>query len=483
MKKQLRWVLIGLLVLSAAGMAFAAPKETGQATNLRESDPAKMTALDRYIAKPDPNYKYELVNTFEGDGTTGYVLGLTSQQWRTATEVDRPVWTHWVTIAVPKKVKSTTALMVIGGGSNKDQAPKGGDVKLHVIAKATNAITAEISNIPNEPLVFSDDQKRRSEDSIIAYTWDKYLRTGDEEWPLRLPMTKAVVRAMDAIQEFCASSRGGKNTIETFVPAGGSKRGWTTWTVGVVDKRVVAIAPAVIDLLNIIPSFRHHKAVYGRWAPAIDDYEQMGIMEWMETPEYAAMMKIVEPYSYLDRLTMPKFIMASGGDQFFLPDSWKFYWDDLKGPKWIRYVPNTGHGLNATAYESLQAFFGAIAHNEPIPEITWTFVDDATVRVQANAKPSSVKLWQGTNPEHRDFRVDVAGEIYKATDLAPEADGSYIGKVEKSAQGWTAYLIELQFPGKSGAPFTFTTPIRILPDTYEHEYVPVPNPPKGFLTK
>ncbi|HOT51822.1 MAG TPA: PhoPQ-activated protein PqaA family protein, partial [Candidatus Hydrogenedentes bacterium] len=355
MKKQLRWVLIGLLVLSAAGMAFAAPKETGQATNLRESDPAKMTALDRYIAKPDPNYKYELVNTFEGDGTTGYVLGLTSQQWRTATEVDRPVWTHWVTIAVPKKVKSTTALMVIGGGSNKDQAPKGGDVKLHVIAKATNAITAEISNIPNEPLVFSDDQKRRSEDSIIAYTWDKYLRTGDEEWPLRLPMTKAVVRAMDAIQEFCASSRGGKNTIETFVPAGGSKRGWTTWTVGVVDKRVVAIAPAVIDLLNIIPSFRHHKAVYGRWAPAIDDYEQMGIMEWMETPEYAAMMKIVEPYSYLDRLTMPKFIMASGGDQFFLPDSWKFYWDDLKGPKWIRYVPNTGHGLNATAYESLQA--------------------------------------------------------------------------------------------------------------------------------
>ena len=42
----------------------------------------------------------------------------------------------------------------------------------------------------------------KSEDAIIAYTWDKYMRTGDERWPLRLPMTKSAVRGMDMDQAY-----------------------------------------------------------------------------------------------------------------------------------------------------------------------------------------------------------------------------------------------------------------------------------------
>ena len=45
-----------------------------------------------------------------------------------------------------------------------------------------------------------------------------------------------------------------------------------------MDKRVVAIVPIVIDLLNVVPSFKHHWAAYGFWAPAVGDYEAMGIM-------------------------------------------------------------------------------------------------------------------------------------------------------------------------------------------------------------
>jgi PhoPQ-activated pathogenicity-related protein len=111
-----------------------------------------------------------------------------------------------------------------------------------------------------QPLVFADEQKPRSEDEIIAYTWDKFLKGGDDQWPLRLPMTKAAVRALDTITSFCA--REGL-TLDGFVVAGASKRGWTTWATAAVDRRVVAIVPMVIDMLNIVPSFKHHLAVYG----------------------------------------------------------------------------------------------------------------------------------------------------------------------------------------------------------------------------
>ena len=134
-------------------------------------------------------------------------------------------------------------------------------------------------------------------------------------------MTKAAVRAMDTVTAFCGSPEGGKVKVDEFVVAGGSKRGWTTWTTAAVDKRVVAIIPIVIDVLNIEPSMLHHYAAYGFWAPAIGDYTTFSIMDWNGTPEYEALMKIEEPYEYRQRLTMPKFIINASGDQFFLPDS------------------------------------------------------------------------------------------------------------------------------------------------------------------
>ena len=69
---------------------------------------------------------------------------------------------------------------------------------------------------------------------------------------------------MDAVQEFLASDQtantGGKLKIEKFVVSGGSKRGWTTWLVGIVDPRVMAIVPVVIDAAELrshhAPPFR-----------------------------------------------------------------------------------------------------------------------------------------------------------------------------------------------------------------------------------
>src|SRR5262249_40937636 len=212
------------------------------------------TALDKYVEAPDPSYKYELVSKVQGKGYTTYILKMTSQTWRSASEVDRNVWWHWMIMVKPDEVKSDKSLLYISGGNNNSAAPKEADQTIIQIATVTKSVVTELRMIENQALPFSDDKKHRVEDEFIAYTWDKFLKTGDETWPARLPMTKAAVRAMDTVISFCGGEEGGKTKIDGFVVAGGSKRGWTTWTTAAVDKRVVALVPMVIDLLNVEPS-------------------------------------------------------------------------------------------------------------------------------------------------------------------------------------------------------------------------------------
>src|SRR5829696_4358896 len=212
------------------------------------------TALDRYVQAKDTNYSFRLAKTIKGEGYTTYMIDLISQSWLTTNEVDRPLWQHWLTIVKPDKVISSTGLLFIGGGSHRTNPPSKAEENFVLVATETGTVVAELRNVPNQPTVFAGETKGRTEDSLIAYTWDKFLRTGDEKWPARLPMTKAAVRALDTITAFCASDEGGKVKVDKFFVAGGSKRGWTTWTTAAVGNRVIGIAPIVIDMLNVEPS-------------------------------------------------------------------------------------------------------------------------------------------------------------------------------------------------------------------------------------
>lgn len=426
---------------------------------------AAETALDRYVKAPDPTYSYRIANTIHGDGYTLYVVDLTSQTWRKPSEVDRPLWKHWLTIVKPDRVEGTTGYLFLTGGSTKDAAPAKANEAYVEIATTTHTVAAELQDVPNEPLTFADENKPRSEDGIIAYTWIKFLKGGGDNWPLRLPMTKAAVRAMDTISSVMAKEGGGVK-VEKFVVSGGSKRGWTTWTTAAVDTRVAAIVPASIDLLNLEKSFEHHWRVYGFWAPAVKDYDEAGVMDWQGTPEYHRLLAMVEPYSYRERLTMPKFMVYAAGDQFFLPDSSRFYFDDLRGEKYLRYIPNTDHGLRGTdARESMLAFYEAFLKGTPRPKFTWDFEKNGDIRVTTKDKPSAVKLWQATNPEHRDFRLMTIGPAYKSTDLADQGGGVYVAHVRAPEKGWTAYFVEMTYPSGGKYPFKFTTAVRVNPDT------------------
>jgi PhoPQ-activated pathogenicity-related protein len=428
----------------------------------------KETSLDRYVKAPDAAYKWTLVKTIPGDGVTAYVIDMTSQTWLTTNEVDRPEWKHWVVVYKPDVVKHTSALLMIGGGSNDNAAPAKQEPFNAQIAKKTGSVTVELRMIPNQPLSFFGESRKRTEDSIIAYTWVKHLETGDDKWPARMPMTKAAVRAMDTVTAFMKSEAGGGLTVDKYVVTGGSKRGWTTWTAGIVDKRVVAIMPAVIDLLNMVPSFIHHWRAYGFWAPAVGDYVEHGVMDKVNTPEFARLMKLVEPYEYRGRLTMPKYIVNSTGDQFFLPDSWQFYWDGLKGEKYLRYVPNTDHGVTrrSDAGDSLATYYASIINNWKRPEFDWSVAKDGTITVKSKEKPSAVKLWQAHNPDARDFRLERIGPAYKSSDVVETAPNTWVVKTPAVDKGWVAYFVELTFPAPEGMAWKFTTGVKVMPDVY-----------------
>ncbi|MDH5603832.1 MAG: PhoPQ-activated pathogenicity-related family protein, partial [Cyclobacteriaceae bacterium] len=302
---------ISLLLLIFVTFSCKQGQDTADTTAPADSTKTG-TLLDQYVNKPDTTFKYELRDSVVGDGYVTYFLYMESQRWMTENEVKNPLWWHWLTVTVPDEVVSETGLLWIGGGSRTNELPKEPWRPLVDLALYTKTVTAGLHNIPNQKTEFvGDDYGPRVEDELIAYGWRKFLEGGakDEDalWLARLPMTKAAVRAMDAVSGFCKESL--KKEVSKYTVFGGSKRGWTTWTTAAVDKRVVAIAPIVIDMLNVVPSFQHHWQAYGFWAPAVGNYVHEGIMDWQETEEYQKLISITEPYSYRERLTMPKFII------------------------------------------------------------------------------------------------------------------------------------------------------------------------------
>jgi PhoPQ-activated pathogenicity-related protein len=443
---------------------------------------ATETALDRYVAKPDPAFAWKKIAEIRNEGVTTYALDMASQLWLTPEDVNRTEWHHWLNIVKPDNLAHSTALLFIGGGSNRPGPPPKPSRELIDIAKACRSVAVEIRMVPNQALVFDGDGTERTEDDLIAYTWNKFLRTGDERWPARLPMTKAAIRAMDATTAFLTSADGGHAKVDTFVAAGASKRGWTTWSSAIVDRRIVAICPMVIDVLNVEVSIRHHYRGYGFYAPAVGDYVRHGIMDWMGTPESKALYAIEDPFTYRDRLTMPKLLLNSCGDQFFLPDSSQFYFDELPGVKYLCYVPNTDHSLrNSDALATLSAWHHAILNRTPLPQFSWKHGADGAITVSATSQPRQVLLWQATNPTARDFRLEKIGPAWSSSPVEGSG-GKFSATIPKPGEGWTAYMMELTYDIGGTAPLKLTTNVAVTPDTLPFP-TPTPSPPAGFLAR
>jgi PhoPQ-activated pathogenicity-related protein len=436
---------------------------------------ADATPLDRYVHAPDPVYDWKLIRSLKAEGVEADVLELTSQSWRSAKDVDKPVWKHWLTIVRPTQgVKHNKGILFIGAGNNNNPAPATVPERAAQIARDTGTVVAELGMVPNQPLRFTDSPNRaRVEDDIIAYSRVKHFATKDDTWLVRLAMVKSGVRALDAIQEFCRQKRGIQ--VDQFVVSGGSKRGWTTWLVGLTDKRVIAIIPVVIDALNSEVITRHHYEAYGFFSSALSDYVEQGLFPGkIGTPEYRDVLRIEDPYEYRERLTLPKYLVNASGDQFFLPDNSQFYYGELRGEKHLRYVPNAKHNLaGSDATESITAYYQSVLDGAVRPQFRWTKDPaDGSIHVQLGdgAKPAQVNLWQAVNPKARDFRVDVIGKAYRSSPLSESGPGMYVAKIPKPASGFAAFFVELVYPTGGRYPLKFTTEVSVVPDVLPFQW-------------
>ncbi len=406
--------------------------------------------LKGYVSKPDPTYSYELVDTKEFQGCKVKIIQLTSQTWQNI------VWTHWLVLLCPPEVKdSDIAMLIISGGSNRQKEPNLNSLELKIatmVAQKTNSVIAVLSQVPNQPLFDG-----RNEDEIIAYTYDKYLNGEGEEWPLLLPMVKSAIRAMDTIQ--LVQKEKDNHQINRFVLTGGSKRGWTTWlTSATGDPRVVAIAPAVIDVLNMKRQMFHQLECYGTFSSEIEDYTRLKIPHRMHSTKGEQLLSIVDPYSYRNSLTLPKLLILGTNDPYWTVDSANLYFPDFPPPKYLCYQANTGHDASPTGIATLAEFFLMIKENKLFPSVSWEISKRNTITVKWENNPQGTAYLWKADSNNRDFRQS------KWVSTPLKGKGKVKTKLPQPKTGWTAYYIEVRFPGSFGNPYSICTQVKVLPE-------------------
>ena len=415
------------------GLGIATWPDPCQAQRQAETTAAVPTALQEYVALPDDSFSWKLNEKTDVALGRIYDLELTSQTW-----MDMP-WKHVFMIYEPKKVvhPGHVLLFITGGSSLKKPNDENRQMGL-MLATLSGARVAMLHQVPNQPLLGG-----RKEDDLITDTFLLYLATGDKRWPLLFPMVKSAVRAMDAVEQIAAQEW--KSPVKGFVVTGASKRGWTTWLTGATDKRVVGIAPMVIDTLNFQKQMDYQIASWGKYSEQIDDYTRKGLVQRMADEKTEPLWKWTDPYTYRSQLGLPKLIINGTNDRYWTVDALNNYWDDLSGIKHIRYVPNAGHNLKGGqegALTTLAAFFQHTAAGKPLPVLEWehvTLADKLRLKMKSDVLPTGVKLWVASS-ETKDFR----DSEWKPTLLEAQA-GEFVGEIDKPKAGHVALFGELQY--------------------------------------
>jgi PhoPQ-activated pathogenicity-related protein len=205
---------------------------------------------------------------------------------------------------------------------------------------------------------------------------------------------------------------------------------------------------------------------FGKPSEMIRDYTERKLVPIPTSPEGKRLWQMVDPWVYRDRITVPKMIINGANDPYWPLDALNSYWDELKGDKWLLYVPNAGHDLRETsangqkellpmrAVNTLAAFCHCQIFDVPMPGLSWVCDEKEGIcrlELASAMKTRTVRVWQAESPT-RDFRkarwVEHNGAKIPAVVVAPE-------------KGFRAFYAETEYE-VDHMTFTLCTQLRIL---------------------
>ena len=358
-----------------------------------------------YLDKTKGQAKWEVLEekTLSG-GMVSMVLELTSQHWQ---GID---WKHRLRLLVPPNSKAREAILIIGGSRPKIDKTSNHEVpdKLEKrgieVAEGVAAPVALLYDVPNQPLYGG-----LTEDRLVAETFRRYKDTGDQDWPILLPMVRSAVAAMDCLQVLLKEKN--QLIVDHFMLTGASKRGWTTWLTATVDDRVFGIAPMVYDNLNLRAQMQHQLDSWGKYSPSISAYTNLNLPQLLLNEEggVTALADLVDPWTRRSKLTMPKLLINGTNDPFWVVDAYSIYKEDLPGQVYLHFAPNAEHGLNkgregvvSTTVSFFKSLQGRV--QMPMQSFDWSESKDGlSMKFKTDVEPFDVSLYVAENIV-RDFR-------------------------------------------------------------------------------
>lgn len=447
--------LVAALILPA--MAAGAP---GDAT-----DP-----LRDYVARPDA----ALAWTSQLSGRQGRAvfrqLLLTSQVWQGVP------WRHQLFVVCPDNARAgRPAVLFMAGGNWRDGylapparvAPPAGTDRYVRLARQLQAPLAVLLQVPFQPLAGG-----LTEDALVAWSFGEFFATADPEAPLLLPMVKAGSAALTAVTAVARHDCG--VAPDRFVVTGASKRAWATWLLAAVDSRVAGIVPTAFSAVRMDRQVGHEAGLWGGVSPLLQAYRPL--VERLGTPAGEALLGIVDPWRYRQRLPQPKLIVVGSNDPYWPPDAASLYLEGV-GPANLLYLPNNGHVPadlpRLTA--GLLALADGVATGSALPAVALAaMVADGQVDLvlQVTAPARGARFWVA--------RADNAGfryEPYVRARARRQADGSFVARLPLGA-GYLAVFGEVDLRGPSGR-YRLSSPVRIVGPTGVLSPSPGPAGPAG----
>ncbi len=242
---------------------------------------------------------------------------------------------------------------------------------------------------------------------------------------------------------------------------GFSKRALAAW-LAATDPRVMGLVSIGYNNLNVEKQAPNQLREWGQYSPLLRAYTRGGLIEKVYSPPGQKLMATWDPYSFLNRINKPKYILDATNNGYWTLDAFDLYADKLKGPSNLLYVANAGHYMeNAipSVFASAAAWCRATLEKKALPKIaidaaktiqnhtqeTWT--NPPRVRTGLPREARNVKVFFAYSAS-QDFRETQWQEV-PAPDILVSLSVLHEAKLPPvpSDKPFAAAFVEAEFPG------------------------------------